>query len=121
MRSRWLSLRTLGITLVALAWVGGCLFAGWWQADRAFGGNALSWVYAIEWPVFAIAGIYGWWAMIHTRAATPEEKAERKAFEDLRRTEHLAAKRHPEDEDPALAAYNDHLAALAAEDLKEEL
>jgi hypothetical protein len=26
---------------------------GWWQLGRGRGGNALSWGYAFEWPVFA--------------------------------------------------------------------
>jgi len=116
-RSRWFSLRSIGLHVAALAWVAGCLFAGWWQATRAFDGNALSWVYAIEWPVFAFGGLFGWWALLHTKAATPEERAHRAAFEEERRAAVTAAKRRPEQEDAALAAYNDHLAQLAADDI----
>jgi len=43
----------------------GCAVAGWWQATRALAGNGLSWVYSVEWPVFALIAIYGWWYLIH--------------------------------------------------------
>ena len=43
----------------------GCLVAGWWQVTRAQGGNGLSWFYAVEWPVFALLAIAGWWHLIH--------------------------------------------------------
>lgn len=40
--------------------VGACLGLGWWQIGRAIGGNALSFGYAIEWPVFALFVIFIW-------------------------------------------------------------
>lgn len=33
--------------------VAGFLLLGWWQLTRAEGGNALSWGYTFEWPLFA--------------------------------------------------------------------
>lgn len=64
-RTRWLSPRALvlhlGVVVVALA----CLGAGWWQATRALAGNQLSWVYSVEWPVFALVAVAGWWQLIH--------------------------------------------------------
>jgi len=39
--------------VLAVALIGGFLGLGWWQVSRATAGNALSWAYAIEWPVFA--------------------------------------------------------------------
>jgi hypothetical protein len=44
---------------------GGCVAAGWWQATRALSGNKLSWVYSIEWPIFAIIAVVAWWLLIH--------------------------------------------------------
>ncbi|AXO36313.1 hypothetical protein MicB006_4043 [Micromonospora sp. B006] len=41
--------------------VAGCLGLGWWQVTRAAGGNAISFGYAIEWPVFAGFVIFVWW------------------------------------------------------------
>jgi hypothetical protein len=43
----------------------GCVVAGWWQATRALAGNGLSWVYSVEWPLFALLAIWGWWHLIH--------------------------------------------------------
>lgn len=49
-----------------------CLVLGWWQIDRARGGNALSFGYAIEWPAFAIFVVFVWYREIRNqRAGTP--------------------------------------------------
>ena len=36
------------------------LYLGDWQLRRAESGNALSWAYTFEWPLFAIFGVYFW-------------------------------------------------------------
>jgi len=33
---------------------------GWWQLSRAQGGNAISWGYAFEWPLFALFTLVLW-------------------------------------------------------------
>ena len=33
---------------------------GWWQLSRAQGGNAISWGYAFEWPLFAVFTVALW-------------------------------------------------------------
>ena len=71
-------------------WFAGCLAAGWWQAARAMDGNALSYLYALEWPIFALAGVVIWWLLLHTAPVTPEEREERKAFEAAQRAKRLA-------------------------------
>ena len=43
---------------VAAAW--GMLWLGDWQFHRAEGGNALSWAYTFEWPIFTAFGIVFW-------------------------------------------------------------
>ena len=116
MRTRWLSPRALFLHLAMVLWVGGCIAAGWWQISRAVDGNSLSYLYAIEWPVFAIGGVVVWWLLLHTAAATPEEREERKAFEEHQRAVAQGAKRRPEDEDDQLRAYNDYLAQQARAD-----
>jgi hypothetical protein len=50
--------------------------AGWWQATRALAGNGLSWVYSVEWPIFALIAVAGWWQLIHE---DPEAYRERKS------------------------------------------
>jgi hypothetical protein len=51
----------LEVTIVA----SGCAAAGWWQATRALAGNHLSWVYSVEWPLFSVLAIVGWWHLVH--------------------------------------------------------
>jgi hypothetical protein len=45
--------------------VSGCFLAAWWQATRALGGNGLSWLYSVEWPIFGLLAIAGWWQLLH--------------------------------------------------------
>jgi hypothetical protein len=110
---RWFSPRSLGLHLALVVWVVGCSVAAWWQVGRAFQGNEYSYLYAIEWPVFAVAGIFGWWALLHTEPATPEAREARRQKEAVLRADALATKRDRANEDDELAAYNDHLAELA--------
>ncbi|TCB95789.1 hypothetical protein E0H26_18475 [Micromonospora zingiberis] len=37
------------------------LALGWWQVSRAAAGNAISWGYAVEWPIFAGFVVFVWW------------------------------------------------------------
>ena len=55
LRPRW-----LGWHLAMLASVAGMLALGYWQMRRAEAGNALSWAYTFEWPVFAVFAIVFW-------------------------------------------------------------
>ena len=64
-RTRWFSRRAVMFHLEVVIVATGCLAAGWWQATRALAGNGLSWVYTIEWPVFALIAVGGWWFLIH--------------------------------------------------------
>lgn len=72
---RWLSPRALLLHLAVVIVASGCALAGWWQATRALAGNGLSWVYSVEWPIFALIAIAGWWQLIHE---DPEAYRERK-------------------------------------------
>ncbi len=65
LRQRWLSPRALLLHVEVLVVAPGCALAGWWQATRALGGNELSWVYSIEWPIFALLALAGWWHLVH--------------------------------------------------------
>jgi len=73
---RWFSPRALLLHLAVLIVAPGCALAGWWQATRALAGNGLSWVYSVEWPIFALIAIAGWWQLIHEG---PEAYRERKS------------------------------------------
>ena len=63
--TRWFSRRALLLHLEVAFVAPGCAVAGWWQATRALAGNGLSWFYSVEWPVFALLAIAGWWYLIH--------------------------------------------------------
>jgi hypothetical protein len=50
---------TLLLLLPTFAWL------TWWQFQRAYDGNTLSWAYTFEWPLFGGYAIYVWWQLIH--------------------------------------------------------
>jgi hypothetical protein len=61
--SRWrfvIAPKWLAWHLFTVAAVIGMLWLGDWQFHRAEGGNALSWAYTFEWPVFAVFGVVFW-------------------------------------------------------------
>jgi integral membrane protein len=64
-RKRWFSRRALLLHVEVAIVAPGCVAAGWWQATRALAGNQLSWVYSIEWPIFALLALAGWWHLVH--------------------------------------------------------
>jgi hypothetical protein len=120
---------------VAAALIGAFLALGWWQVGRAAGGNALSYAYAVEWPVFAGFVAFVWYKEVRQaradagrgRAAVPLEPG-RDAGRGLDTGRGLDAGRLPlrstrparvgpaydDGDDEQLAAYNRYLAWLAA-------
>jgi hypothetical protein len=61
---RWFSPRALLIHLGILIWAPGCMAACWWQVTVALAGDALGWVYSIEWPILSALGVLVWWHLI---------------------------------------------------------
>ena len=117
--SKWFSPRALALHLSLVLWVGLCVFAAWWQVGRAVEGNSLSYFYAIEWPVFGVLGVLGWYALLTMEKVTADEQDERRAYEErMRATAREARAASVLVEDPTLAAYNDHLADLATQPKK---
>jgi hypothetical protein len=55
LRPKWLCWH-----LFAVAALLGMFWLGRWQLRRALSGNELSWAYTVEWPLFAICGVYFW-------------------------------------------------------------
>lgn len=120
MKSKYFSARALILHACLVAWIVMCAYAAWWQVGRAAQGNSLSYFYAIEWPVFAIFGVLGWYALLHMEKVTEEEEQARREYENVRRAEARAARdAHKAEEDPELKAYNDHLAGLATKPKKK--
>src|SRR5215469_559318 len=120
-RSRWrflLSPRWLAWHAFAVAACWGMLWLGDWQFHRAESGNALSWAYTFEWPIFVIFGVVFWaktivdeWRQLSARQADSAERAtdDRPAIE-LPAGAHIAALVDDEAaDDPELAAYNAYL------------
>ncbi|HEX5740760.1 MAG TPA: hypothetical protein VFY17_04305 [Pilimelia sp.] len=120
------------------------VWLGWWQFQRAASGNALSWAYTVQWPIFAAFVAFLWWREVRLalRSGDPAHQppgggpavapgipgvGARAAAEGFRppvltrRVPAADAGRPPAAPvgadaagDPELAAYNDYLAWLAA-------
>lgn len=117
MRARWFSRRSVLLHGALLVWFPGCLVAFWWQVHRAFDGNALSYLYSVEWPIFALIGVWAWWQLVHTDPATMGRLAQERiaaSQADAPGGAPPAPARRREDEDDELAAYNDRLAELGS-------
>jgi len=72
--TRWFRKRALLYHLLVLIIAPACLLAGDWQVHRAMQGNALSYLYSAEWPIFAILSVVGWWQLIHEDPAAVESR-----------------------------------------------
>lgn len=99
---RWSTV--VGLHAPFLVAVTGCLFAGWFELTRARAGREVAWVYAVEWPLFAILGTYIWWRKLHESPALPTQPA---VPDDARAIDRL---------DPGLVAWQEYLARLHAAD-----
>ncbi|HEY1222247.1 MAG TPA: hypothetical protein VGE75_01980 [Acidimicrobiales bacterium] len=120
MKSKYFSRRAIVLHFCLVLWVAMCAVAAWWQVSRAVQGNSLSYMYSIEWPCFGVLGVLGWYAMLNMEKVTEDQEAARREYEQQKRAEARAARAQSEQtEDPALAAYNDHLADLAGEAKKK--
>ena len=120
MKSKYISRRALGLHFALILWIALCLTAAWWQVGRAINGSSLSYLYAIEWPAFAVLGVLGWFALLNVEKVTEHEEKTRREYEERMRAEAQVAREYDdENEDPALAAYNDHLADLATKPKKK--
>jgi hypothetical protein len=118
---RWLAWHAFTVAAVA-----GMLWLGLWQFRRAESGNALSWAYTFEWPIFAAFGIVFWAKTIldegRPKTAAPDGEQDGEA---ARATAGLPGRRHGagagkagEDEageaaDVELDEYNAYLAKLS--------
>lgn len=127
--SRWRFLitpRWLGWHVLMVVSVLGMLWLGDWQLHRAESGNALSWAYTFEWPMFAIFAVVFWAKTIRDEvhppavaesagdvglpvAPVPPPASAGKPRADA------GPAGDGEDEDEELAAYNAYLARLTKE------
>ncbi|HEU5421264.1 MAG TPA: hypothetical protein VFV41_26500 [Streptosporangiaceae bacterium] len=117
---RWLAWHAFTIATVF-----GMLWLGNWQFHRAENGNALSWAYTFEWPIFAAFGLVFWVKTIldeakpkqaagDANAPTADDAAAGLPPAALRRAGPAAGDAAGEDEgDPELDEYNAYLARLS--------
>jgi hypothetical protein len=130
-RPRWFFLitpRWLGWHAFAVVATIGMLWLGDWQFHRAEAGNALSWAYTFEWPIFAVMGVVFWGRTIRDEFRQPGKDSAEAAEVDLpagaravgsagtpgaaRSLGLTAGEDGDEDSDAELAAYNAYLARL---------
>lgn len=104
---RWLALHALALAMVAVF-----VRLGWWQLRRAGQGNALSWGYAVEWPVFAAFTVFVWYRIMRDSVqAPPPATREPATFRVPTLPARPAAAGEPDD-DAELRAYNQYLKSL---------
>jgi hypothetical protein len=87
-----------------------CIFAGWFELSRAREGHTIAWVYAVEWPGFAIVGIYMWWRIV-TNADDSQERSRTASREQ----QPVAS------DDPGLVAWKQYLADAQRADRAQDL
>ena len=130
-KPRWLGWHLL---MVVSFW--GMLWLGDWQLHRALGGNALSWAYTFEWPLFACFAVVFWAKTIRDefrerRGQLPGSHRSASASDpagylrggsmpddlpmSVRTVAVQAAAAPGDDDDPQLSAYNAYLERLNAE------
>jgi hypothetical protein len=127
-RPRWHFLftpRWLGWHAFAIVATIGMLWLGDWQFHRAESGNALSWAYTFEWPIFAVFAVVFWAKTIRDEFKPPAVSAEAEGIE-LPASVGVgqgpgaapsgqggrAGQADEDADDPELAAYNAYLARL---------
>lgn len=104
----------MSLHIAVVLFVPSCGIAAWWQITRATDGNGLSYLYAVEWPIFAILSCYFWWMLIHTDYDTVGLRGMRQTSSVTEPIPSTPAPRVIDANiDPELAAYNERLAALA--------
>src|SRR5690606_36533362 len=71
----WLVLHFLAVVLTT-----GFALLGWWQLSRAQEGNAISWGYAFEWPLYALFTVALWVRQmrLELRGDRPEKQRRRR-------------------------------------------
>jgi hypothetical protein len=119
--------RWLGWHLFMVVSFWGMLWLGDWQFHRALAGNALSWAYTFEWPLFSGFAVVFWAKTIRDafrirrgelpdpRAVAVEEQALPAGVTGTEQVSAVQAAVADGDEDEELSAYNAYLARLNAE------
>jgi DNA-binding transcriptional regulator of glucitol operon len=114
--------RRLGIVVVCVVSLVGCVGLAWWQWER-FESATGSWQnlgYVLQWPLFGLFPAFMFWRLRKLRATVPApRRAEREREPEPWRSAPRPAVQ--DDHDPELAEYNRYLARLneTAQDQQE--
>lgn len=106
--------------MAAVALVLGFCWLGWWQWERATSpmGDARSYGYALQWPVFAAFVVFMWMKMIRDEPRSSDsgagEVVDAVGHSAQERTLSVAVAAEDDEDDEELAAYNRYLAGLNA-------
>ncbi len=103
--TQWWSRTAIKLHVTLLAGLTLCAIASWIEWRRALDGRTIAWVYAFEWPLFAVLGGYAWWRLVHDDQPRPRRPPRRAQIPD---------------DDPGLAAWRSYLAELDSEQSSTE-
>jgi DNA-binding transcriptional regulator of glucitol operon len=104
---KWLAWHVLAAVLAVA-----CLRLGLWQWHRAHAtGSMQSMGYALQWPVFALFGLFFWWRTVRD-AIRPRTAAPAPARSRPRPVSVAPLPPVTDEDDPELAAYNRYLTEL---------
>jgi hypothetical protein len=120
----WTSRRAVSLHVALIVFVPACVALTWWQVSRALGGNTLSWVYTVEWPIFGVYAAFMWWKLVHDEPAAADAPGPAPLDRPAATAGTSGPSGPPRDEgeegvqggqgDDELAAYNRYLADLNA-------
>jgi DNA-binding transcriptional regulator of glucitol operon len=107
--------RRLGIVVVCVVSLVGCVGLAWWQWER-FDSATGSWQnlgYVLQWPLFGLFPAFMFWRLRKLRATPGEQQAPRRSEpEPWKSAPRQAVPAGQDDDDPELAEYNRYLAQL---------
>jgi hypothetical protein len=102
---QWRSRSALKLHITLVGGLTLCAVGSWVEWSRALDGRTIAWVYAFEWPLFAVLGTWIWWRLLH------EDSRPRRS----RRWPTRTGAGIPDD-DPGLVAWREYLNDLGGAD-----
>ena len=110
--------RRLGIVVVCLVALVGCVGLAWWQWER-FESATGSWQnlgYVLQWPLFGLFPAFMFWRLRKLRTQEParQESVQPESHPAPPVETDITPVRQDDTDDPELAAYNRYLAQLNA-------
>jgi Ca2+/H+ antiporter len=118
---KFFSLRMLRLHLTLIIVVIAFAMLADWQFHRAFGGNELSWAYAVEWPLFIVYAFVLWRRLVTdelTDESSPQNQHRNLPFPISKFAGHHREKlaMRNAQEDIERESYNAYLASLTRKD-----